>query len=367
MSEMQRLMEEVRGRSLKVVLPEGEDQRVIQAARCLRDDDLAEPIVLGRRQQVATTAAAAGTALDGIRIVQPEESDRLEAYAQAYAENRGFDQNAARRVVRRPLWYAGMMVSQGHADTMVAGVTKPTAHVIQAGVVTVGLAEGVDTPSSFFLMIVPECRGCEKRSFIYADCAVNIAPTPSELADIAIASEHSARGLLDEEPRVAMLSFSTKGSAAHAHVDRMTEALAVVKQRAGHLQVDGEFQVDAAIVPAVAAKKVKQPSPVVGRANVLIFPDLNSGNIAYKLTQYLAGAKAIGPLLQGFARPISDLSRGATVSDIVAATVICLAQVVRSGRVVQVKAPRRAYSQGPDTTQRGLGRRTGSTSTIKTR
>jgi phosphate acetyltransferase len=329
-SEIQRLIEEIRGRSLTVVLPEGEDRRVIAAARLLRDERIAEPVVLGKPERIAATAAEAGTALDGIAVIDPRESDRLEAYADAYAKTRDLDKNAARRVVQRPLWYAGMMVSQGDAHTMVAGVTKPTAQVIGAGVVTVGLADGVDTPSSFFLMIVPEFQGRKNVPFIYADCAVNIAPTPSELADIAIASERSARSLLDEEPRVAMLSFSTKGSAAHACVDHVTEALAIVKQRAGHLQIDGEFQADAALIPAVGAKKVKQPGPVVGRANVLIFPDLNSGNIAYKLTQYLAGAKAIGPLLQGFARPISDLSRGASVGDIVAATAICLAQVMEN-------------------------------------
>ena len=160
--------------------------------------------------------------------------------------------------------------------------------------------------------------------FVFADCAVNVAPTPAQLADIAIASEKSARQLLDEEPRVAMLSFSTKGSASHARVDQVTEALAIVRRKAPDVKIDGEFQADAAIIPSVGAKKVKQPSPVAGRANVLIFPDLNSGNIAYKLTQYMAGAQAIGPFLQGFTRPIGDLSRGASVNDVVATAAICL-------------------------------------------
>ncbi len=185
-------------------------------------------------------------------------------------------------------------------------------------------------------MIMPEFRGRKHYPLIFADCAVNIAPTPEQLADIAIASERSAAKLLGEPPRVAMLSFSTHGSAAHACVDHVTEALAIARERAPEASIDGEFQADAALMPAVAAKKVKRPSAVAGQANVLIFPDLNSGNIAYKLTQYLAGAQAIGPFLQGFAQPISDLSRGASVDDIVATTAVCLAQAAGSGRRMKV-------------------------------
>jgi phosphate acetyltransferase len=323
---IQSFIEKIRGRSLSVVLPEGRDERVIAAARRMKDEGIAEPIVLGKPAQLAAAATAAGVGLDGISVIDPAGSAALAAYAASYARKRRLEVKIARRVVMRPLCYAGMMVSAGHADTLVAGVASPTALVIQAGVLTVGLAAGIDTPSSFFLMILPEFQGVPDRPFIYADCAVNVMPTPRQLADIAIASAASAARLLDEEPRVAMLSFSTKGSAAHPAVDRVTEALAIVKQKAAGLKVDGELQIDAAILASVGAKKVKEPSPVVGRANVLIFPDLNSGNIAYKLTQYMAGAKAIGPFLQGFARPISDLSRGASVNDIVAAAAICLVQ-----------------------------------------
>jgi phosphate acetyltransferase len=229
-------------------------------------------------------------------------------------------------MVKRPLFWGGMMVALGDADTMVAGVAHATATVIQAGALTVGYAPGIETPSSFFLMIVPSRANELERVLVFADCAVNIAPTPAQLADIAMASCKSALRLLPEEPRVALLSFSTHGSAAHEAVDKVVATLNIVRSKAPSMLVDGELQADAALVPSVAQRKLKQPSHVAGRANVLIFPDLNAANISYKLTQYLAGAKAIGPFLQGFAKPISDLSRGASDSDIVSTSVVCLAQ-----------------------------------------
>jgi len=319
----------VTGRAFSVVLPEGRDERILQAARKILDADIARPIVLGKADRIAGAATAAGVDLDGITTFDSRQSDKLDAYADKYIEGRDdITHTVARRMLMKPVIHGAMMVACGDADTAVAGVATPTATLIQAGVLTVGLLEGIETPSSYFLMVVPKFLGGEDRAFIYADCAVNIDPNAAELADIALASAASARGLLTEEPRVAMLSFSTRGSAAGPRVDKVTEALEIARRRAPDLKIDGEFQADSAIVPRVAAKKVKDESDVAGKANVIIFPDLDSGNIAYKLTQYMADAQAIGPFLQGFAKPITDLSRGASVDDVVSTVVLTLAQLL---------------------------------------
>jgi len=287
----------IEGRGRRVVFPEGGDDRIRAAAERLEARNLARPIVFGD-----TLPEPSFAHVDCVLKARP-------------AMSRGM----ALRLLKKPLALAGAMVAAGEADAMVAGTLHPTARIIEAGLLTIGLAAGIAAPSSFFLM---QCQG---RPIVFADCAVNVDPSAEALADIAIASAASAGKLLGEEPRVALLSFSTHGSSNDRAAVKVADAARIARARAPGLAIDGELQGDAALNADVARRKLRAQSDVAGMANVLVFPSLDAGNIAYKLLQELGGVQAIGPILQGFARPLSDLSRGASVEDIVATTILLLA------------------------------------------
>ena len=313
-----------------IVYPEGTDERIVTAAALVARDGIARPVLVGEPDDIHGVAQREGVDLEGVATVSPRDEARLGAYAAVYAEERGLRPAIARKLVRKPLAFGGMMVRCGDADGMVAGVASATASVIQAASLTIGFAEGISTPSSFFLMIVPEYEGEKNRTFVFADCAVNISPDARQLAEIAVVSGGSAKALLGVDPRIAFLSFSTRGSADHEDVRKVTEAVSIAREMGCGFAMDGELQADTAISSRVAAKKAPD-SELAGAANVLIFPDLDAGNICYKLVQYLTGGQAVGPILQGFARPVNDMSRGATVDDLVAVTAIAVIQAQGGG------------------------------------
>jgi phosphate acetyltransferase len=316
-------IESIRERASKlgktIVLPEGSDDRVIIASHILSKNHISRVVVLGAEESVNARASDLNIDLSDVEIIDPEKSDKLDNFAELYHEKRkhkGITLEEAKKIIKNPLFFGAAMVETGAADGSVAGAAHSTAHTVRAALHLIGVDPDFTAVSSFFIMVSPSVKFGQEGLMVFADCAVLPIPTSLQLAEIAIAAAGNARYFLETEPLVALLSFSTMGSAKHEEVERVAEALKIARERRPELQIDGEMQFDAAVVREVGERKAPG-SKVAGRANTFIFPDLNSANIGYKIAQRMGKAEAVGPFLQGLKLPCNDLSRGCSVDDIV--------------------------------------------------
>ncbi len=326
-SFIQELEKKAARKPMRVVYPEGNEAEIIQAASIAVEKGIAIPVLIGDESIIVEKAKTMNVSLHGISVLPLASPRQITEMGKRYIDGGGiFPRKSIEEQFEQPLYYGAMLVREAQADAMVAGLQYSTPEVIFAAQTVIGMKEGIQTPSSIFLMEVPDYESEEGNLVVFADGGVCPNPDADELADIAICTADTVRMLLEWEPRLALLSFSTKGSAENEMLEKVINSLEIIKNREPELKVDGELQLDAAIVPAIAKKKVHEYSDVAGKANILIFPDLNAGNITYKAVQRFAHANAYGPFLQGFAKTVSDLSRGSSVTDIIGITsmaVVC--------------------------------------------
>lgn len=312
-----------------IVLPEGEEPRMIKAAETIINEGFASLILLGSEENIKSKARELGIDLSNkIKIISPKDSEKLKEYAESYYQlrkHKGVSLEEAYQLLENPLYFGALMVYHDDADGLVAGSINATGDVFRPALQTIKTAPGINIVSSSFVMVVPDCPYGENGIMVFADCALNPEPNAEQLADVAIASASTGKALVGFEPRVAMLSFSTKGSGKHPLVDKVIEATKIAQEKKPELLIDGEIQADAALIPSIGERKAPN-SKIAGKANVLIFPDLHSGNIAYKLIERLAKAEAIGPISQGMRKPVNDLSRGCSTEDIVNVVAITVLQ-----------------------------------------